>query len=64
MNVTREFKAVERDDEHLWVELMEGEKKGLQYAIPDVEDMEIGEVRELTVAPKNDKKTAWKVVDC
>jgi len=63
---TKEFEAVERKDEHLWIELREGEKEGLQYAVPDegvASEIDVGYIGKLKVESLNEKNTAWRVVD-
>lgn len=63
---TAKFKAVERDRDHLWIRLREGEKKGLQFAVPDegvAKDIVIGEVYELTLISLNERNTAWAIID-
>jgi len=66
---TKEFTLAEFDDKHVWVELCEGEKRGLQFAVPlnngcqeELNALEAGDDITATVKSLHDRKTAWKCV--
>jgi hypothetical protein len=67
--VTKRFTVVEFDDGYVWLELLDGEKRGLQFAFPldkgcgkELNELEQGENIKATVESLNDKKTAWKCI--
>lgn len=66
---TRDFKVEEFDEENVWFELREGNKRGLQFAIPldkgckkDLESLEPGDNITATLSSLNDKNTKWECV--
>lgn len=67
---TKEFTVAEFDDEYVWLELREGEKRGLQFAVPrdngcheELNDLEQGDNITATLVSMNDRNTAWQCVD-
>ena len=65
VKVTKRFKIGEFDGEYVWVKLLEGEKRGLQFALrrEELGDIEIGDVVDLTLENRNERKTAWKCLE-
>jgi len=66
---TKKFAVVEFDDEYVWLKLREGEKRGLQFAVPldngcqkELNALETGENITATLKSMNDRNTAWKCV--
>lgn len=61
MKVTRKVRVQERHGNYVWVRLMEGQKSGLDFAVPDTIDYEVGESFVATFEPRNEQQTAWKI---
>lgn len=66
---TKKFTVAEFDDEYVWLELREGEKRGLQFAVPcddgcqeELNDLEPGDNITATLVSMNDRNTAWRCV--
>jgi hypothetical protein len=61
--------VAEFDDEYVWLELREGEKRGLQFAVPldngcqeELTALETGENITATLESTNDRNTAWECI--
>ena len=66
VTVQKRARVEERDDRHTWVCLLEGEKKGLYFAVPDNECMaalSIGDEGLATFESLNEKRTAWEITE-
>lgn len=64
--VQKRARVEEKDDRHTWVKLLEGEKKGLYFAVPDNECMaplRVGDEGMATFESLNEKRTAWEITD-
>lgn len=67
--VTKKFTVAEFDDEYVWLELREGEKRGFQFAAPldngcqeELNALETGDNITATLKSMNDRNTAWECV--
>ncbi|WP_096396478.1 MULTISPECIES: hypothetical protein [Halorubrum] len=67
---TKKFTVAEFDDEYVWLKLREGEKRGLQFAIPldngcqdELESLNEGEKITATLESMNERNTAWQCVE-
>ena len=70
--VTRRFRVDEFVDNLVWVELEEGDKRGLQFALPvesdkynstlqnKIDELEEDEIITATLISENDRNTAWR----
>ena len=65
VTVTKRFRVVEFHGDDVWVKLLEGEKRGLQFALrrEELENIEIGDAVDLTLENRNERKTAWKCLE-
>jgi hypothetical protein len=66
---TKKFTVAEFDDEYVWLELREGEKRGLQFAVPldnscqeELNALENGDNITATLESTNDRNTAWECI--
>jgi hypothetical protein len=65
VQVTKKF-SVEDLTEYAWLKLLEGEKKGLQFAVEYNgyrDDLSEGDVVTVTIESLNQRNTAWKIID-
>lgn len=67
---TKKFTVVEFDNKYVWLKLREGEKRGLQFAIPlnngcqnKLEKLDQDEKITATLESMNERNTAWKCID-
>ena len=67
--VAKKFTVAEFDNEYVWLELREGEKRGLQFAIPldngcqdELESLNEGDKIRAMLVSMNDRNTAWECV--
>lgn len=67
---TKRFTVAEFDNQYVWLELREGEKRGLQFAVPrdngcqeKLNALNVGDYIEATLESKNDRNTAWECVE-
>ena len=67
---TKKFSVAEFDDEYIWLELREGEKRGLQFAVPldngckdKLNALDVGDKITATLVSMNDRNTAWRCVN-
>jgi hypothetical protein len=70
VKATRKFIVVEFHRGDVWLELCNGRKSGLQFAVPcdsscqeELEKLDVGEKITATLVSKNDKNTEWGFVD-
>jgi hypothetical protein len=65
-SITREFQVKEWDGDHLWCQLKEGKKRGLQFALTvsqdQLQELEEGDRIRASIESLNDKNTAWRLV--
>jgi len=66
---TKKFTVAEFDDEYVWLELREGEKRGFQFAVPldngcqeELNDLDPGDNITATLVSMNDRNTAWECI--
>jgi hypothetical protein len=66
---TKKFTVAEFDDQYVWLELREGEKRGLQFAVPldngceeELNALETGDNIKATLESMNDRNTAWECI--
>lgn len=66
-HIRRQFTVSDVADDHVWLKLLEGEKKGLEFAAyADVEtlnDLKEGETVTVTMKSRNPRNTEWVVED-
>lgn len=63
--ITREFSVSDVENDHVWLKLLEGEKKGLEfaaYADSDIlADLEEGERVTVEMKSRNHRNTKWEI---
>ncbi|WP_312909974.1 hypothetical protein [Natronosalvus caseinilyticus] len=66
-HIRRQFSVSDVADDHVWLKLLEGEKKGLEFAAyADAEtlnDLNEGETVTVTMKSRNPRDTEWEVAD-
>jgi hypothetical protein len=66
---TKKFTVAEFDDQYVWLELREGDKRGLQFAVPldngceeELNALDPGDNIKATLESMNDRNTAWECI--
>ncbi|WP_430506465.1 hypothetical protein [Haloparvum sp. PAK95] len=64
--IQRQFSVSDVADDHVWLKLLEGEKKGLEFAAyadsETLEPLEEGDKVTVTMKSRNQRNTEWEVV--
>lgn len=66
VTVRKLARVAEKGDRYTWVRLLEGEKKGLQFAVPVnecVAALSVGDEGTATFECLNERQTAWEVTE-
>lgn len=66
---TKKFTVAEFDDQYVWLELREGDKRGLQFAVSldngceeELNELDPGDNIKATLESMNDRNTAWECI--
>lgn len=63
--IRRQFSVSDVDDDHVWLKLLQGEKKGLEFAAYAssriLERLDEGETVAVTMKSRNPRNTEWEI---
>jgi len=64
-HIRRQFSVSDVADDHVWLKLLEGEKKGLEFAAyadsETLEEIKEGQKIKVRMKSRNPRKTEWEV---